>query len=278
MTWQGVPFRILDHKTSDYISIALSSIPKISIESPPDYTGPLITALAALVGGLVPSYIAWRTFRRNAENTKKERVEQQEFLKKERTAQQSFLINERDAQFRSVEKDREIQLKIAKKNFNMQVLSANRQQWINNLRDLIAEFMSLAPSLFNAQMQFILAQNMMNSFTSRQVRTVAFNDIKKERDELSDKLGKCIDCLISFQEKERLLVAKIKMMLNPKESSYGKINIILERINTIYNGYIEHDINNYSKLYTDMISEISNLLDASQEVLKTEWERVKAGV
>lgn len=150
MAWQGIPFRVpID--VNDYISVALNSIPKITIESPTDYWGVALTAGAALVGGIIPAWIAKRTFRENAALLKSEREEQQIFLTTERKRQQEFLIEERLEHSKSLEADRQTQILIAERNFNMQVLSANRQAWICTLRDLLAEYAVQASSKFEAQ-------------------------------------------------------------------------------------------------------------------------------
>lgn len=150
MAWQGIPFRF-PLETNDFISIALNHIPKILMESTTDYKGLWLTAGAALAGGIIPAAIAGITFWQNTRLVRAERAlqqtfletereKQQSFLKTEREEQQTFLVDERKAQLASLAEDRDAQLAIAKSNFNMQVLSVNRQAWINSFRDLIAEY------------------------------------------------------------------------------------------------------------------------------------------
>ena len=283
MTWQGVPFRLLDHKTADYISIALSSIPKISLDSPPDYTGPAITALAALIGGLIPSLIAWRTFKRNAEHTKQERIEQQDFLRQERAAQQQFLKDERAAQNSALELDRKVQLEIASQNFNMQVLSANRQAWINEFRTIVAEYASLLPVHLSKMADYSIALkglttylNVINSpSVSHVVRDETFNSGYSKS---SDKFEQERSLLNAYEEKNRILEAKIKMMLNPIEEEFKDFMLFFSKVANIKKKLNDDvDLKEFGNIFTEMINVSSEVLALTQIILKKEWIRVKKG-
>lgn len=261
MTWQGIPFRLIEQKSTDYISIALSSVPKISLDSPPDYTGPAITALAALIGGLIPSIIAWRTFKRNAEHTRRERISQQDFLRRERAAQQQFLKEERAAQNAALELDRQVQLRIASQNFNMQVLSANRQAWINEIRDKSSELISkinLLILLNDEYHKINLEQTSPGNYKRGQEK-----DLRLVREKLTEQIS-----LFT------LLVVKIELMLNADEEISIDIMSSIVKLRKL-----SDDVAYYSAAtcLKDIDSEIKIFKKLIKTLLKSEWVRVKEG-
>ncbi|WP_133623010.1 hypothetical protein [Erwinia sp. LJJL01] len=170
MAWHGIPFLYTHDAATETLNVAFKTLPKIFIESPPDYTNVIITGIVSLVAGIIPASIAVWTFKRNAENMKAEREHQQEFLREDRERQQLFLEADRNKQQESFEQDRKTQIEIAKTNFDMQVLSGNRQSWINSLRDVVAEYTVAAPSLIEATNQF-----RMNSIYLKEIHKIIEN-------------------------------------------------------------------------------------------------------
>ncbi len=280
MAWLGVPFRFLS-ENSDSINLAVNSLPNLVLKSDPDYTSAVITAVVSLVAGIIPAGIAMFTFYRNAKIIKDERVEQQSFLKTEREEQQRFLKEERAAHTASMEADRETQKEIAERNFNIQVLSVNRQAWINKLRDLMAEYMSAGPDFLTAQFNFINHKKYFQLVSDKKLECLNQNinseAIDKSYSDASEKLQQSINILTEYRIKEKLLTSKIKLMLNPEEKWYPMLVDIFGRVSTIYNSFDVLDEDIYFAKIQEMNQQMEQCLNCSQELLKYEWNRVKKG-
>ncbi|MGG4731503.1 hypothetical protein [Leclercia adecarboxylata] len=267
MAWQGIPFKLLVESTGT-IDLAVSALPNLVLKSDPDYTTAFITGMVSLVAGLIPAGIAVFTFIKNTKTIKDERIEQQLFLKAEREEQQKFLAEERAAQVASMEADRKNHKEIADRNFNMEVLSSNRQAWINKLRDQLSDYLSFAPSLIHAQFDFILYKEQLEKInatgsTNDDIRKDFYNSLKV--------LNEC-------RLKEKYLAANIKLMLNPDEEWYGVIMMVFTEVSTIYNAYQKLDLQDYQTRVINISSQLDILLSSSQKLLKFEWERVKQGI
>lgn len=251
MAWQGIPFR-LPFEHSDLLSVALSSIPKIIIESPADLKGPLLTAVAALLGGLIPALIAWKTYKANAKQLQEDRALQQQ----------------------SIEADRDSQQLIAERNFNLQVLSNNRQIWIKELRNLISEVCVYGFEKFEIAYDVTCAAKALKDFepflASNANSTGALEEYKKRSDLFQ---SKALEARVA-NKKFDLLVHKIDLMLNPSELISTSI---MARIYTIRacGGKIEDPNYGYSKAYDMLSTEVDKLIKLTQKCLKTEWEKVK---
>ncbi|WP_312140752.1 hypothetical protein [Pantoea septica] len=272
MAWKGVPFSFIhDPSTSDLI-IALRSLPKIVVDSPPDYTNLVVTALVSLVAGIIPASIAVWTFKRNAENVKAERENQQEFLREEREKQQE-----------SLKQDRETQIIIAERNFNMQVLSGNRQSWINSLRDIIAEYTVDAPGLIDATHQYRMQVIYLKNFHKHIEEKSAYSRSDIFNAEYQKAVQNLDSALIKMNErndKVSLLSSKILMMMNPREDEYVKIKTLFERIRKINSELVNSDKGNelFKKHITETLLLMNDLISLSQQILKREWQRVKEGI
>lgn len=267
MAWHGIPFRV-PFDTNDIVTIALNSIPKINLESSTDYWGVALTAGAALIGGIIPAWIAKRTFRDNAALLKSEREAQQDFLIIERTRQQAFLIEERLEQAKSLEADRQTQILVAEKNFNMQVLSVNRQAWICTVRDLLAEYAVQASSKFDAQNK------------SGKKRKVVFSDDFKslsdaERTTAENEFFEAVNQVEKERKNLDLLLNKIELMLNPEEKISREIISVLYQLRAVGGGF--WDGKEFNDLYGELRSNTQQLIKLSQKCLKDEWVRVKKG-
>ncbi|ONK17099.1 hypothetical protein [Serratia sp. S119] len=281
MSWQGIPFKLFSDDTEGAINLALQSIPKIIVDTPTDYTPSIVTAVVSLIAGVIPAGIAIWTFNRNSKNTRIERVSQQKFLARERAEQQRFLREERAAQIASTEKDRETQLSISKKNFDMQVLSVNRQAWINNLRDLLAEYMALTPLLLDAKFKYINTKEHYQKLIEHGAANQKFNKDDIYREELSKRsldFNKSLSLFDDVRTQERLLIAKVKMMLSPREKWYSIFDTQFKRITLNYNDLNDLNMDDYKEKLRVQGECIESTLVAAQELLKYEWERVKKGV
>lgn len=280
MNWPGIPFKFLTEQTES-LNLAVQALPDLVLKSDPDYTTAFITGLVSLIAGLIPAGIAIYTFSKNTKLIKQERVEQQLFLKTEREEQQQFLKEERAAQATSMEADRITQKEIAERNFNMQVLSVNRQAWINRVRELLAEYMSIAPDFLSAQFDFINCKNHYEAVCKKRSVVVNGNTDKAGRSEdyteARERLVKSMAQLNEIRQKGKLLTSTIQLMLNPQEKWYKQLTTIFSEVTIICNSLktLEQDI--YLEKFNALNKEIDKCLVSSQDLLKYEWERVKKG-
>lgn len=77
--WQGVPFKLLSGNLSETTSIIVSKIPHIIVESNPDYLGQVLTTSAALIGGVITAFVAWKAINAN----KKQMLQQQAIIERQ---------------------------------------------------------------------------------------------------------------------------------------------------------------------------------------------------
>lgn len=124
----------------------------------------------------------------------------------------------------------------AERQSRVAVLSANRQAWVNSLRDLIAECMSISGLIHLADW----ATRPQTEF-----------DEKMER--------------LSF------LISKTRLMLNPKEQDHQRLEQLLGELLKSMGGRKAVD----SKDSFGGAKAVRELLPLSQSILKREWERVK---
>ncbi|MBN3057974.1 hypothetical protein [Pectobacterium brasiliense] len=280
MDWQGIPYKFLND-TADSVNLAVTALPRIVFDSQPDYTSPIITGVVSVVAGLIPALIAFYTFKRNAVILKSEREAQQIFLRAERAEQQRFLENERAVHIASTEKDRETQLVIAKRSFDMQVLSVNRQDWINRLRDLLAEYVSFSSELLVLKYNTLIHTDLLKKTVEIRTENIRVNKIDAFREDqvsASFDLSKAVEKFVEFRRQETLLTSKIKLMINPSEYWYGELLKVFNEINLLHIGFNELNDEDYQKRKAAMFVLLDDLLKCSQGLLKYEWERVKKGV
>lgn len=126
---------------------------------------------------------------------------------------------------------------IAKKQINATVISANRQQWINTLRDCVSELLSLITPI-----------------------AIYSRDDMWSKNEKLEKFNRAM-----------LLRSKIKLLINPNENDHNElvnlIEIIFSRLGK------EQSSENDKAIGQLQIS----ITSQSQIILKKEWERVKKG-
>lgn len=227
MAWPGIPHPFFSGSYQDYGFLSLTRIPKIVVDSGFAWD----SVLGAFIAGLIPAYIAWYTIKKNISAMKEDRVHQQD----------------------SFDKDRNAQLEIATKNIKAQVISANRQQWINNLRESTAEYLSAVHSL-------------------RKSRTIARHCLALSKKDGTDFLIVHRDAINGMTNDARIvenLKYKILLLVNPTEPEAIEINRILQEISSNTGSFKEKP--NKIKLYA--LSK--ELITITQIYLKKEWVRVK---
>ncbi len=227
MAWPGIPHPFFSGNYQDYGYLSLTRIPKIVVDSGFAWD----SVLGAFIAGLIPAYIAWYTIKKNISAMKEDRVHQQD----------------------SFDKDRNAQLEIATRNIKAQVISANRQQWINNLRESTAEYLSAVHSL-------------------RKSRTIARHCLALSKKDGTDFLIAHRDAINGMTNDARVvenLKYKILLLINPAEPEAIEINRILQEISSNTGSFQEKP--NKIKLYA--LSK--ELIAITQIYLKNEWVRVK---
>ncbi|PAU92945.1 hypothetical protein CK503_14765 [Aliifodinibius salipaludis] len=128
--------------------------------------------------------------------------------------------------------------KIAEMSFNANVISTNRQNWINQLRSLVSEFIGLGVFIGAA----------LN------------NPHETNAQEVTEKT-----------ERLHTLKGQINLMLNPNEPKSEELSDLVEKF---YGSAINND-NPVSSLNLNSIKE--SIIETLQKILKEEWERVKKG-
>jgi hypothetical protein len=130
-----------------------------------------------------------------------------------------------------------VSLWAAQRQSRVTVLSANRQAWINTLRDLIAEYISIT-DLMHA-----------GDWSSR---------TEIEFDQKMERLA--------------LLSAKVGLMINPKEEDHQRLDQLLRGLLLTMGGRAAAGERRDAQKARTLIKD---LVPLSQSILKREWERVK---
>lgn len=216
MGWQGVPFLLQSSEFVESKFITLNKIPLISVDTGFGWD----TFTSTVLAGLITGGISWYAIRSNNKTLKQERDNQERLAK--------------------------IQLKA-------QFVSVNRQQWINELRDAAAMYISGVAKLWNNQIQAHNAYVKKYELDSDEI-----NDYKKQRDILLGEMS--------------YLVAKITMLLNPSERESSEVIDIISDIAEEING-MQFDRPYDSKHLND---KSVDLKDKVQCICKMEWEKIKS--
>lgn len=125
----------------------------------------------------------------------------------------------------------------AQRQSRVTVLSANRQAWINNLRELISEYISIS-GLIHA----------------------------------GDWSGRTETDFDQKMERLALLNAKIRLMINPREQDHERLTKLLGDLVLTMGGRAANGEKKNPEKARGIINE---LIPLSQSILKREWERVK---
>ena len=143
-----------------------------------------------------------------------------------------------------------------KKRIGIEVLSKNRQEWINDLRKKVSEFTSLT-------------EKASIDITRKKMTTTY--DINDQQE--------IIEIILNIMVIRNYLI----LLLNPNEensklihANISKILVLIQNFNDIdRQSLLGEELNQYP--YNISI-EIEKLTKNTQLVLKTEWERVKKGI
>ena len=138
-----------------------------------------------------------------------------------------------------------VTLVVAKRQFNATVLSANRQKWIETLRDLLAELSSLLVAALVVKFEW--------------------------KDKWNQGLGPITKDAAMFGKLERIVLVQWKILLltNPAETDHQQLNQAIETALTRLKAEGAHD--------AESEADLASITRLGQAILKREWERVKRG-
>ena len=132
---------------------------------------------------------------------------------------------------------------VSKKQIQASVVSANRQDWINTLRNNISEFQTKAKI---ATVESKLASDLRSEFAAD---PNSFDDAMKEI---------------------TLLANRIELLINPNEDDHSTL---IDKVNELLEFCSSGDPTNNEK--HDRLQD--QITSVGQQILKREWERVKQG-
>jgi len=139
-----------------------------------------------------------------------------------------------------------VTLTVAKRQFNATVLSANRQKWIESLRDTLAELLALL------------------------VAAIVVKSNWRDKWERGRGVLRADPALLEKVEHLVLAQSKIRLLLNPTEEDHQRLD---QAIDTALKRLQAEEL-------TDLETEadIQNITKLAQSILKREWQRVKLGI
>ena len=132
-----------------------------------------------------------------------------------------------------------ISLHIARKQISAQVVSSNRQQWINALRDDLATFIT--------EIRHVAAAYAANAITNKEA--------------------------IARYEAMTVCEERVKLRLNPAEAEHNELVRLMATAST----KLQHAINNKISMAQELDAAADLIVNAARSILKAEWNRVKRG-
>jgi hypothetical protein len=138
-----------------------------------------------------------------------------------------------------------VTLVVAKRNFNATVLSANRQKWIETLRETLAELISL---LITA---LVVKEKWKDNWHGGRGALIA-------EPALLDKVQRMV-----------LVQTKIRLLLNPNEADHQRLYQVLDTTRM--------RLQSEESQETETEADIEAITKLAQAILKREWMRVKHG-
>jgi hypothetical protein len=138
-----------------------------------------------------------------------------------------------------------VTLTVARRQFNANVLSANRQKWIETLRDMLAELISLLVAAM------VIKSDWKDKWDQGR-GVIARNP------ELLDKLERIV-----------LVQWRIRLLINPTEADHQELYRGIETAFKRLQSEESHD--------SETEADIENITRLAQVILKREWQRVKRG-
>ncbi|QLZ60524.1 hypothetical protein HV079_15810 [Citrobacter freundii] len=167
--------------------------------------------------------------------------------------------------------------KIADKTIRAQVVTANRQDWINELRDLVAEYVSGAKYL--AWIQFKYSIDFRNYkkhpvLVGGKADTVIASNQRDYKKAMDDSLEK----RDQKQDKISYLMNRIILMLNAEEEECKELTNKIETLaSDLVDKYFEND-REYLEFRSKINARCDDIIVSFQKYLKSEWEVIKSSI
>ena len=139
-----------------------------------------------------------------------------------------------------------VSLTVAKRQINASVLSANRQKWIETLRDMLAELTALLVAALV-------------------VKSRGKEKWDKGRAALNTEPG-----LLDKLERIVLVQSKVRLLLNPTEPDHQRLT---QAIDMAFKR-----LQSEQSLEAETEQDIDTITALAQSILKREWQRVKRGI
>ncbi|MFB4912678.1 hypothetical protein ACE3KU_03500 [Enterobacter hormaechei subsp. steigerwaltii] len=235
MSWQGIPYPSFISNTID-AGLTVTKIPEVLVNTGFGWDTVAGSVVAAFIGAALPTALAFHTLRRN----------------------DNLAAAERANQLADLAEARETQIQLARMTFNAQVLSSNRQQWINNLRENVSCYISLLG-------------------VELSLRTL-YDVQKKSPNQASGSHFDTLQQSIENKRKISELATKIELMLNPNElTTKALLQCIREVDKIIRNEEPLMFFKEESEASKQFARKIKSLKRVTQRCLKNEWKRVKEG-
>ncbi|MCH8068539.1 MAG: hypothetical protein IID16_04610 [Candidatus Marinimicrobia bacterium] len=206
----------------------------------------IVALLAVIVGPLVQLRISKRQINAQLAISKVQHKAQLAISEQQIGAQLAISKGQNETQLAISEKQIGAQLATSKGQINTQlitsrqqihasVLSQNRQDWINNLRDQLSEFIAVVSTITTMS----------------------------KSEEFKVKRG--VDPFLQIV----LLQSKISLLVNPTEEDHSKLLKLIKKAVGIATKPAEE------KDSSELINTINEIISLSQNILKREWVRVK---
>lgn len=215
MDWQGIPFKFIDTDTVHHTYLNVSHIPEVILQTGFSWD----SLISGLVAGSIPAIVAIIAMRSNSKNIQDERRHQSE---------------------------------LANKNINMQITSASRQVWINDLREAASKYLGGVTAAMNSNNSLAYEVSVGN--------------------ENSDIYNKYQDEAYRTMSELSMLDAKIILLLNPDEPESKRVIDVLYQTKT----YLNTDRSTTYQIDVKDIEPFREELRKSiYAVIKKEWVKLK---
>lgn len=216
MDWPGIPFVFVGTESLQHAYLNISHIPDIVVQTGFSWE----SLISGLIAGAIPAIVAVKAMKSNAKN---------------------------------IQDERRHQLELANKNITLQIVSASRQVWINDLRNAAASYMGAVTNTVNSL-------NMM----ALEVRSRAFN---------IDTYNRHLNENLSSKRELGLLTSKIGMLLNPDEDESKRVFNVLKEMRA----FILLDRENHEVIDFNDINALSlELRQGIYAIIKKEWNKIKS--
>ncbi|MEG4678894.1 hypothetical protein UXO62_01455 [Enterobacter cloacae] len=218
MSWQGIPFPFNSAEIFYNAKLALYKIPKIIIENA-DNTILSDTIIAAFIGGALPALVAYLALRHNSKSLKAQLNQQSE---------------------------------LASSALKAQIVTANRKDWVNDLRDTTSNYLASFQGVMNAS-NFVHHER--SSAKTDMQKVQFFSDMRTSH--LQDM------CSQSW---------KIKLLLKPEHKESASVSSTLDQVVQIINENKFYNTQKYdgeiTPIFRKLTADVKAIIDS--EMLKFE--------